>query len=133
MPTPDTVLHEESKRNREILADIVRAYVETGEPISSRVISRSHAESLSPATIRNVMGELEDAGMLYQPHTSAGRVPTVQAYRFFAQQAMEQATLSPADQTWIRTELEAATTPEEVAPSAPAMYWPRCRAGWASS
>src|SRR5580704_1179336 len=99
MPTPDTVLH--SKRNREILADIVRAYVETGEPISSRVISRSHAESLSPATIRNVMGELEDAGMLYQPHTSAGRVPTVQAYRFFAQQAMDQATLSPADQTWI--------------------------------
>lgn len=112
MPTPDTVLH--SKRNREILADIVRAYVETGEPISSRAISRSHAESLSPATIRNVMGELEDAGMLYQPHTSAGRVPTVQAYRFFAQQAMEQATLSPADQKWIRTELEAATTPEEV-------------------
>jgi heat-inducible transcriptional repressor len=112
MSTPDAVLN--SKRNREILADIVRAYVESGEPISSLAISRSHAEPLSPATIRNVMGELEDAGMLYQPHTSAGRVPTILAYRFFAQQAAEKATLSPADRNWIRSELESATTPEEV-------------------
>jgi heat-inducible transcriptional repressor len=109
----DTVLS--SKRNREILADIVRAYVETGEPVSSRAISSSHAEGLSPATIRNVMGNLEDAGLLYQPHTSAGRVPTVSAYRFFAQQAAEQATLSRVDEKWIRSELDAATTPEEVA------------------
>ena len=76
-----------SEAEPQILADIVRAYVETGEPVSSRAVSRSHAEGLSPATIRNVMAELEEAGLLYQPHTSAGRVPTAPAYRFFAKQA----------------------------------------------
>ena len=80
----DSVLN--SNRNRQILADIVRAYVASGEPVSSRTISRSHAEQLSSASIRNVMADLEEAGLLFQPHTSAGRVPTAAAYRFFAQQ-----------------------------------------------
>jgi heat-inducible transcriptional repressor len=60
------------------------------------------------------MADLEDSGYLYQPHTSAGRVPTAMAYRFFAQQVAAQATLSPEDQSWIRGELAAATTAEEV-------------------
>src|SRR6266404_7868242 len=76
----------QERRNRQILADIVRAYIETGEPVSSRVISKGFEETLSTATIRNVMVDLEDAGFLYQPHTSAGRVPTAAAYRFFAQE-----------------------------------------------
>ncbi len=105
-------LHE--KRNQQILADIVRAYIETAEPVSSRAISRSHAEALSPATIRNVMADLEDEGYLYQPHTSAGRVPTAAAYRFFAQQIAVQATLNAEDQEWIRRELASAATPEEI-------------------
>jgi len=63
----DTALQE--RRNRQILADIVRTYIETGEPVSSRVISMRFEESLSTATIRNVMADLEDAGLLYQPHT----------------------------------------------------------------
>jgi len=104
----------ESKRNREILADIVRAYVATGEPVSSRAVAFSSAEALSPATVRNVMAELEDAGLLYQPHTSAGRVPTASAYRHFAQQVAANAKLSEEDQKWIRSELDAATTPEEI-------------------
>jgi heat-inducible transcriptional repressor len=108
----DSVLN--STRNRQVLAGIVRAYVETGEPVSSRAVSRVHAEGLSSATIRNVMAELEEAGYLYQPHTSAGRVPTASAYRFFAQQIAPQATISEEDQKWIRSELDAATTPEEV-------------------
>lgn len=103
-----------SRRNKQILADIVRTYVDTGEPVSSRAVSRSHAEPLSSATIRNVMADLEDAGFLYQPHTSAGRVPTASAYRFFAQQVAVQATLSDDDKKWIRSELEAGTTVEEV-------------------
>jgi heat-inducible transcriptional repressor len=103
-----------NERNRQILSAIVRAYIETGEPVSSRAISRRHIESLSPATIRNVMSDLEEEGYLYQPHTSAGRVPTATAYRFFAQQVAAQATLSPEDQSWIRSELAAATTTEEV-------------------
>src|SRR5712692_7794068 len=108
----DTGLQE--RRNRQILADIVRTYIETGEPVSSRVISKRFEESLSTATIRNVMADLEDAGLLYQPHTSAGRVPTAAAYRFFAQQIAAQATLSEEDKNWIRKELEGATTAEEV-------------------
>jgi heat-inducible transcriptional repressor len=102
------------KRNRQILADIVRTYIETGEPVSSRAISRRSPESLSPATIRNVMSDLEEEGYLFQPHTSAGRVPTASAYRFFVQEVGAQATLSAEDQTYIRRELDAAQTPSEI-------------------
>src|ERR1700683_2276717 len=102
------------ERNRQILSDIVRAYIETGEPVSSRSISRRHAEALSPATIRNVMADLEEQGFLYQPHTSAGRVPTANAYRFFVEQVAAPATASPEDRQWIRRELESAQTPEAV-------------------
>jgi len=102
------------KRTQRILADVVRTYIETGEPVSSRAVSRRHLETLSPATIRNVMADLEEEGYLYQPHTSAGRVPTAAAFRFFAQEIASQATLSAEDQEWIRGELAAATTPEQV-------------------
>lgn len=105
-------LHE--KRNREILSDVVRTYIETGEPVSSRSISRRHAEPLSPATVRNIMADLEEAGFLYQPHTSAGRVPTAEAYRFFVHNVAAQATLEEGDRGWIHQELSAATTPEEL-------------------
>ncbi len=115
----DSVLS--SKRNQQILAEIVREYVTTGEPVSSRTISKSHSEQLSSASIRNVMADLEDAGLLFQPHTSAGRVPTAAAYRFFAQQIAAQATLSEEDQNWIRKELEGATT-----------GWPLFHGGWES-
>lgn len=103
-----------SRRNREILAEIVRAYVVAGEPVSSRSIALSHPEGLSPATVRKIMGELEDDGLLYQPHTSAGRVPTALAYRHFAQQAVAQGKLSDEDRKWISGELDAANTPEEM-------------------
>jgi len=102
-----------NERNRQILSAIVRAYIETGEPVSSRTISRRHVELLSSATVRNVMADLEEEGFLYQPHTSAGRVPTATAYRFFAQQVAAQARLSPEDEDWIRAEFAAATTTEE--------------------
>src|SRR4029077_14311905 len=95
-------------------AEIVRAYVTSGEPVSSRAISKSHMEQLSSASIRNVMADLGDAGLFFQPHTSAGRVPTAAAYRFFAQQIAAQATLSEEDKNWIRKELEGATTAEEL-------------------
>src|ERR1700730_10187943 len=107
-----TILQQ--KRYQQILTDVVRAYIETGEPVSSRSISLRHLEPLSPATVRNVMADLEDEGLLYQPHTSAGRVPTAAAYRFFVEQVAAQATASPEDRQWIRRELEAAQTPEAV-------------------
>src|SRR5258708_32685246 len=74
----------QERRNRQILADIVRVYIESGEPVSSRAISKGFEESLSTATIRNVMADLEDAGFLYQPHTSAGRVPPGGGRRLFS-------------------------------------------------
>ncbi len=70
-------------RHEEILTSIVRAYIETGEPVGSRTISKCRTRSLSPASIRNVMADLADEGFLSQPHTSAGRVPTEKAFRFY--------------------------------------------------
>jgi len=103
----------QERRNRQVLADIVRAYIETGEPVSSRAISKRYEEPLSTATIRGVMADLEDGGYLYQPHTSAGRVPTAAAYRFFAQEIASQATLSVEDRDWINREMANGTSPAE--------------------
>jgi heat-inducible transcriptional repressor len=104
----------QERRNRQILADIVRTYIETGEPVSSRAISARFEESLSTATIRNIMAELEEGGFLYQPHTSAGRLPTAAAYRFFAQEIASQATISTVDKEWIQREIGAATNATEI-------------------
>ncbi|MBI3405489.1 MAG: heat-inducible transcription repressor HrcA, partial [Acidobacteria bacterium] len=92
----------------------MRAYVETGEPISSRVISKRDSEQLSTATIRNVMADLEDEGYLYQPHTSAGRIPTAAAFRCFVQDIAQRATLGAEDRERIGRELNAANTPDEL-------------------
>jgi heat-inducible transcriptional repressor len=104
----------QDRRNRQVLAGIVRTYIETGEPVSSRAVSRRFEEPLSTATIRSVMADLEDGGYLYQPHTSAGRVPTAAAYRFFAQEIGSQATLSVEDREWISREMASASTPEQI-------------------
>jgi heat-inducible transcriptional repressor len=104
----------QERRNRQILADLVRTYIETGEPVSSRAISKRFEESLSTATIRNIMADLEDGGYLYQPHTSAGRVPTAAAYRFFAQEIASQATLTVEDRKWITHEMSGANSAAEI-------------------
>jgi heat-inducible transcriptional repressor len=70
-------------RHRDVLVAIIREYVDSAEPVGSRVLSKRHFPNLSPATIRNAMADLEDMGYLAQPHTSAGRVPTDKAYRFY--------------------------------------------------
>src|SRR6266481_5842452 len=104
----------QERRNRQILADIVRTYIESGEPVSSRAISARFEETLSTATIRNIMVDLEEGGFLYQPHTSAGRVPTAAAYRFFAQEIASQATISAVDKDWIRREMGTPTNAAEI-------------------
>src|SRR5687767_3022811 len=70
-------------RHRDVLVAIIREYIDSAEPVGSRVLTRRHFPSLSPATIRNTMADLEEMGYLSQPHTSAGRVPTDKAYRFY--------------------------------------------------
>jgi heat-inducible transcriptional repressor len=72
-----------ARRKADILQSIVQAYIETGKPVASRSLSRRRAYPLSPATIRNVMADLAEEGYLSQPHTSAGRVPTEKAFRFY--------------------------------------------------
>jgi len=87
-------LAELNERSRAIFRQIVDAYVETGEPIGSRTISRRLGMSLSPATIRNVMADLEEVGLLYAPHTSAGRLPTEAGLRLFVNGLLEVGPLS---------------------------------------
>ncbi|MFM9843044.1 MAG: heat-inducible transcriptional repressor HrcA [Dongiaceae bacterium] len=90
MPEGNTSrLGDLNERSRQVLRHIVDAYVETGEPVGSRSISRRLGMTLSPATIRNVMADLEEAGLLYAPHTSAGRLPTDRGLRLFVNGLLE--------------------------------------------
>jgi heat-inducible transcriptional repressor len=93
---------ELSQRSRQILYAAVVEFVETGEPVGSRTLSKKAGLDLSPATIRNVLADLEDAGYLQQPHTSAGRIPTDKAFRLFIDALMERRELSPDDAAKIR-------------------------------
>jgi len=95
-------------RSRDIFRRIVEAYVETGEPIGSRTIARRLGMSLSPATIRNVMADLEDAGLLRAPHTSAGRVPTEAGLRLFVHGLLELGDLSTEERANIEGQCAAA-------------------------
>src|SRR5579871_3100799 len=94
------------KREREILTAIIETYISSGEPVGSRTLARGNRENLSAASIRNVMADLADAGFLEQPHTSAGRVPTTKAYRFYVKQLTGEARLSAADETLIHGNLQ---------------------------
>ncbi|HWZ45642.1 MAG TPA: heat-inducible transcriptional repressor HrcA [Candidatus Saccharimonadales bacterium] len=100
-------------REREILTAIVETYISTGEPVGSRTLSRQHKDGLSPATIRNVMADLVDTGFLEQPHTSAGRIPTAQAYRYYVDHISGKAVLSAGDHTLISGSLEGIVGVEE--------------------
>src|SRR5438270_4463515 len=100
-------------REREILTAIVETFISTGEPVGSRVLSRGSREGLSPATIRNVMADLVDAGYLEQPHTSAGRVPSSAAYRYYVEQLSGKTQLSQADAGVIEDSLHGVTDVQE--------------------
>jgi heat-inducible transcriptional repressor len=100
-------------REREILTAIVETFIATGEPVGSRTLARQSRESLSPATVRNVMADLSDAGFLEQPHTSAGRIPTALALRYYVDRLTGQARLSVADEDMIRGSLQGITEVQE--------------------
>jgi len=100
-------------REREILTAIVETFIATGEPVGSRTLARSYREGLSAATIRNVMADLSDAGFLEQPHTSAGRVPTTEAYRYYVEQLTGKATLSHEDESMIQDSLHGIANVQE--------------------
>ena len=100
-------------REREILTAIVETFISTGEPVGSRMLSRASREGLSPATIRNVMADLADAGFLEQPHTSAGRIPSASAYRYYVEQLSGKTQLAPTDETIIQESLQGVTDVQE--------------------
>jgi heat-inducible transcriptional repressor len=93
-------------RSAAVLREIVEQYVETGEPVGSRTLSRRLPMGLSPATIRNVMADLTDAGLLFAPHTSAGRLPTQQGLRLFVDGLLQFGELGEEDREAISMALE---------------------------
>jgi len=86
-----------TEREASVLTAVIHAHTESAEPVGSRTVARQYLTDLSPATIRNTMMDLEDLGLLASPHTSAGREPTVQAYRFYINSLMEPPVLSRSD------------------------------------
>ena len=103
---------ELSSREQAILHSIVRSYIDTGEPVGSRTISRMRDLALSPATIRNVVADLADEGYLAQPHTSAGRIPTGKAFRDYAG-AVPSRPLPAADRDRIFNQMQSGESLEE--------------------
>ena len=99
---PGTALDE---RRREVLRTLIRLHIETGEPVGSESLSRSLNRALSPATLRNVMADLEALGYLDHPHTSAGRVPTDEGYRFYVDSLAGLQPLGPGEREQIDAEL----------------------------
>ena len=102
------------ERPREILRLIVRSYVTTGEPVGSRTLAKTIEWKLSPATIRNIMADLEEEGYLGQPHTSAGRVPSERGYRFYVDNLADSAKLSKSDERYVSRMLSESESPEDV-------------------
>lgn len=107
VPPAANPLIDLNQRSREIFRRIVESYLETGEPVGSRNLSRLIPIALSPASVRNVMADLESAGLIYAPHTSAGRLPTESGLRFFVDALMEVGDLSAEERGNIEAQVRA--------------------------
>jgi heat-inducible transcriptional repressor len=105
---------ELSRRARKILQAVVGEYLQSGDPVGSRTVTRRHDIGLSPATVRNVMADLEELGLLEQRHTSAGRVPTEGGLRFFIDSLLKVRGLSPAEKDAIRARVTAPSRDEVI-------------------
>jgi heat-inducible transcriptional repressor len=107
-PLPDT-LTELTPRRERILRHVVQEYVVLAQPVPSDLIARKYEADLSPATVRNELAALEEAGLIAQPHTSAGRVPTDRGYRYFVELLMdEERGLAPAERRALRQQFNQA-------------------------
>jgi heat-inducible transcriptional repressor len=106
--TSQVTLAQLNDRSREIFRQIVESYLTTGEPVGSRNLSRIIPMTLSPASVRNVMSDLENLGLIWAPHTSAGRLPTELGLRFFVDALMEIGELSDQERRAIEAQAAAA-------------------------
>lgn len=104
---PLSAVQSLDRRSREIFRRIVESYLESGEPVGSRNVSRLLPTALSPASVRNVMADLEQLGLIYAPHTSAGRLPTELGLRFFVDALLEIGDLSAEERRNIEAQLRA--------------------------
>jgi heat-inducible transcriptional repressor len=104
---------ELSERNRLILQAVIQDYIRTAEPVGSRVLSKHYNLSISPATIRNVMSDLEELGLLTQPHTSAGRIPTEKGLRFYVDTLLQVRDISGPEQQAIYQEFAGVSSETE--------------------
>ena len=95
-----------TERDRKVLQAIIMNYIQTAQPVGSRIVSKKSKMGLSPATIRNVMADLEEIGFLVQPHTSAGRVPTDRAFRFYVDSILNMRRLTPEEREQIEKSLQ---------------------------
>src|SRR5262245_1564714 len=102
------------ERPREILKLIIRSYVTSGDPVGSRTLAKSMDWKLSPATIRNIMADLEEDGYLAQPHTSAGRIPSEKGYRFYVDHLADSGKLTKSDERYISRMLADSESPEDI-------------------
>ena len=91
------MIHNLNDRYQAVLSAIIQSYISTGDPVGSRAVVKNHNFGLSPATIRNIMADLEDSGYLQHPHTSAGRIPTDHGFRFYVDQLSNSCKLSKID------------------------------------
>jgi len=98
-----------SERQEKILHLLIDDYIETAQPVGSRIITKRHALGVSPATIRNEMAELEEEGFLQQPHTSAGRIPSDKGYRYYVDNLMEIPEISSKELQDIRRQYQKLT------------------------
>jgi len=101
-------MEELSERDKSVLESLIRTYITLAVPVGSRTISRRYHLGVSSATIRNIVTDLEEMGYVWQPHTSAGRIPTDKGYRFYVDALMPQQTLSEEEKTEINRKVEAA-------------------------
>ncbi len=111
---PSSGIAQLNERSRDIFRQIVENYLATGEPVGSRNISRLISMPLSPASVRNVMSDLEHLGLIYAPHTSAGRLPTERGLRFFVDALMEVGNLTEQERRSIAAQLAASGNAQSV-------------------
>lgn len=103
-------MSELTVRDQQVLEAVISDYIRCGEPVGSRTIAKRYGLNVSSATIRNVMADLEELGFLYQPHTSAGRIPTEKGFRFYLDSMVRFKSLERVERTAIRQALEETNT-----------------------
>ena len=92
-----------TSREKKVLQNLISHYIQTADPVGSRLIANKYRMGLSPATIRNTMQDLEEMGLISQPHTSAGRIPTDSGYRVFVDTLLKQEPLTTEEAARIET------------------------------